>query len=569
MERGAPVGATTSSDPGNRRRYCAGSLVLAAVCTLSLVGCAVGPDYVPPQLEVPAHWSNRKHARPTAPTHLKEWWRRLRDPVLNALIDEAVAGNLNVATAMARVRESRASYRQIVAGLLPTISGRAAATRSSTGDVAVSPPNVPSLEATPGNSAGGVDQTGNFFRVGFDASWELDLFGANRRNAEAAWYGMEAAEKQLDAALLTLIGDVATAYVNARGHEARIALARRTAQAQRETAALTQTRFAAGAVSAVDLSNAEGLASSTEANIPAIEILHANALNRLGVLIGREPAAVVGLLRGGAPIPSPRLPIATGVPADILSSRPDVRLAERQLAEATARIGQAEAARYPNVSLTGNIITSGTKIGDLGKNSSIGWSFGPTLTVPIFNAGRLAAAVDVAGARRDQQFLAYRSIVLTALEEVENAILALVKGRIRGEKLAASVTSYREAATLSRSLYQGGSASFLNVLDAQRSLYGAEEALIQTRIAIATDYIALHKALGGGWDGMLDVSRPEIIDGNTAPHVPLPWNDSRRDLHGRGGGSSSSINYRDVRVHNSLPQRAPTQPRTSRRAGSS
>jgi outer membrane protein, multidrug efflux system len=500
----------------------ASSFILAAPIIVLLAGCAVGPDYTPVSLGMSASWRNKLPGS-VASSHPRRWWRSPRDPVLNALIESAVAGNLNVATAMARVREARANYRQVSGSLLPSVTGSSLARRTQAGAVPLGGAVGVEPASLPSGGDGGAGDISDLFQAGLDSSWELDLFGANRRNAEAAWYGIDAAEEQLDAALLTLIGDVALNYMNVRGHEARIALARRTARAQRETAELTRTKFEAGAASAVDLFNAEGLASGTEANIPPIEILHANAQHRLGILIGREPAAVVNLLKRAAPIPSPRLPIAAGIPADVLLSRPDVRLAERLLAQATARIGQAEAARYPSVRLAGNIATSGTKIGDLAKVSSIGWSFGPTLSVPVFNAGALAAAVDAAGARRDQQFLVYQSAVLTALEDVENAIVALARDQARIKKLTASVSSYREAATLSQSLYQAGSASFLNVLDAQRSLYAAEEALLQTRMAFAADYVALNKALGGGWDGGIDVSRPEITDANIGPHMPSPW----------------------------------------------
>jgi NodT family efflux transporter outer membrane factor (OMF) lipoprotein len=237
------------------------------------------------------------------------------------------------------------------------------------------------------------------------------------------------------------------------------------------------------------------------------------------VLTGRPPAALNERLKRGAPIPTPRLPLPTGIPADILLTRPDVRMAERQYAQYTAKVGQAEAARYPAISLTGNIDTSAFKVGDLGKNSTIGWSFGPTLSVPIFNAGQLKAAADVARAERDQYFIAYKTSVLSALEDVENAIVALRQERIRNSKLAASVKSYGEAANLERTLFKSGEAGLLDVLDAERSLYSAEDDLLQSRIAIATDYVALNKALGGGWDGTIDSAKPEVVDAKTGPRL--------------------------------------------------
>jgi NodT family efflux transporter outer membrane factor (OMF) lipoprotein len=467
-----------------------------------LSGCMVGPDYEKPRPALPAAWSDAGKAAPSRPPQLAEWWRRLNDPLLDELVAEAVAGNLDVAASKAKIREARASHRQSTGALFPSAGGFASATRNRSA-----------------SASSGPGDTYSQFQAGFDANWEIDLFGANRRAVEAARYGMDAAEEELRATLLTLIGDVAVSYVEARGYQARIALARRTAASQNESAALTRRKFEAGASAAVDVANASGQAASTAAAIPELESVYAQTVHRLSVLTGRPPAALAEHLRKHAPIPRPKLPIPTGVPADILLARPDVRMAERQYAQATAKIGQAEAARYPGVSLTGDIATSGLRIGDLGRSSSIGWSFGPALTVPVFNAGQLAAAVEVAQAQRDRYFIAYRASVLTALEDVENAIVALAQERIRNGRLASSVERYREAATLSRSLYEAGSASFLDLLTAERSLYSAEESLIQSRVSIAASYIALNKALGGGWNGHVDASTPEVADARTGPRL--------------------------------------------------
>ncbi|RLL74223.1 efflux transporter outer membrane subunit [Ochrobactrum soli] len=478
--------------------------VLATLCLVATVsGCVVGPDYQSPLINMPSNWGNKKQQKPAKPAELAEWWKRLNDPLLNAFVEEAVAGNLDVATAKARVREARATYRQSVGTLLPSLDGSASATRSRTG-----------------SSVSGTASTSSQFQSGLDASWEIDLFGANRRSVEAAKYGMDASEEDLRNTLVTLIGDVTTNYVEARGYQARAALARRTAASQRETATLTRNKFEAGASSAVDLSNASGQAASTEANIPDLEAAYAASVHRLSVLTGRAPAALAERMKKVKAIPKPKLPMPTGIPADILLSRPDVRLAERQYAQYTAKVGQAEAARYPGLSLTGDIATSATKIGDLGKSSSISWSFGPTLTVPIFNGGQLKAAVEMAQAQRDQYFIAYRSSILTGLEDVENAIVSLAQERIKSSKLATSARHYREAASLGRSLYQSGTQSFLDLLEAQRSLYSAEDSLIASQVLITTDYIALNKALGGGWSGAIEVSKPEVVDVNTGPRLP-------------------------------------------------
>lgn len=477
--------------------------VLSAVLLMTAVsGCVVGPDYQKPIVNMPFSWGNKAATKQEKPAQLAEWWKRFNDPLLNALVDESVEGSLTVATAKAKVREARASYRQSVSGLFPSADGTASATRSRTAG---------------GDS--GASSTSSLFKSGLDASWEADLFGANKRSVEAAKYGMDSAEEELRNTLLTLIGDVTTNYVEARGYQARIALAKRTAASQRKTAQLTRDKFEAGASSAVDLSNASGQAASTEAQIPDLESSYAQSVHRLSVLTGRAPSALADRMKPVKAIPKPKLPMPTGIPADILLTRPDVRLAERQYAQYTAKVGQAEAARYPSVSLTGSIATSGSQLGDLGKSSSISWSFGPSLSVPIFNAGKLKAAVEVAQAQRDQYFIAYRSSILTALEDVENAMVSLAQERIKSSKLSVSARHYREAASLARSLYQSGTTSFLDLLEADRSLYSAEDSLLSSQVAISTDYIALNKALGGGWSGAVEVAKPEIADTNTGPHL--------------------------------------------------
>lgn len=504
-QSGPATPSPAGDSPRRPLRAAVGSLALGVLTAVTLSACAVGPEYDTPAVTLPGHWGpTAKRAEP-AP-QLKAWWRRMGDPLLDALMAEAVAGNLDVATAKANVRAARASYRQQVGTLFPQVTGNASGTR--------------------GDSGGGVSPNGDItvsngygqYQAGLDASWEIDLFGANRRGVAAAAYNVDAVVNDLDAALLTLVGDVASYYADVRGYQAQIALARRTAASQKETEALTRRKLDAGAASAVDLANASGLVASTEANIPELEASLAAAIHRISVLTGQPPAALMLRLSRVKPIPTPRLPVPRGIPADVLTNRPDVRAAERQLGQTTALIGQAEANRYPSISITGNIDTTGSQLGNLGRASSISWAFGPTLTVPIFTGGQLKALVDVAEANRDVSFLAYRASVLTALEDVENASVSLSQQRLKTGKLTIAVTSYGEAARLSRTLYENGSTSFLDVLTAERSLYSAQTQLIQSRVATTKYYIALNKALGGGWDGVVDTSKPEVVDQNTGPH---------------------------------------------------
>lgn len=472
---------------------------------LLLGACSVGPDYVVPVLNLPLRWANAAESTslaraplpdaPAARPDLAEWWRSFHDPLLDALVEEAVAGNLDVTAARAAIREARASLRQRGALLAPEIDAGASATRTRSG-----------------GGSGGESRTRNNFRAGFDAGWELDLFGGNSRAVEAATRGLEVAENDLRATLLTLVGEVTDAYVQLRGYQARIALARRTAASQRATAALTRGLFDAGSASAMDLSRATAQAASTEAVIPALEAAYADTLHRLGMLLGQPPAALAARIDPVRPIPVPGPMPAAGVPADLLLARPDLRAAERQVAQATALIGQAEAQRYPSVSLSGTLSTSALRIGDLAKSSAISWSVGPSVSLPIFDAGERAAAVEGTQAQRDRYLALFRSAVLQALREVESALVALGQERIRAARLAEAANANREAAQLSRTLFRTGASGFLDVLDAERSLYSSEDALLVSRIAIDTDTIALHKALGGGWDGAIDTTTPDVVD---------------------------------------------------------
>lgn len=477
------------------------SLALLALGLLA-GGCVVGPDYRAPEPAVPGRYLNARSGPSVTAASLDGWWKRFGDPVLDALIAEAVGNNLDVEQAKARVRQARATRLQTAAALAPSVDGSAASTQSRTSA-----------------SASGANVSSNLYQAGFDASWELDLFGANRRSLEAATRGAEASEEDLRATLLTLVGDVAQNYIEARGYLARAALARRTAASQRETAELTRAKVDAGASSPVDLAKARALAASTQANVPTLESSFAKSAHRLGVLLGRGPEAVVARMRRDATIPAPRRPLPAGIPADVLRNRPDLRQAERKLAQATALIGQAEAALYPSVTLSGTLATSGVRVGDLANASSLAWSFGPSVSVPIFDAGRRRAAVAVEQALRDQSHAAYHGAILAALEDVENALVGLAQQRLRSGHLDTAARGYREAARLARIRYAGGSSSFLDVLDAERSLYDAEDNLLQSRILAATSFVALGKALGGGWAGEIDATSARVVDSETGPRL--------------------------------------------------
>ncbi|MGV1822380.1 efflux transporter outer membrane subunit [Agrobacterium tumefaciens] len=474
---------------------------LAALLSVTLIinGCTVGPDYKEPVMSLPALWT--KEGLPSKPPELAQWWKQLGDPMLDQLVADAVEGNLDVAAAKAKIREARAATKEDAGSLFPTLSAASAVDRlrnsSSSADASVS----------------------SQYQAGFDASWELDLFGGNKRALEAAKYAEDASQAQLRDTLVTLVGDVASYYVQARAYQELIDLGERSARSQRQTATLTRQQQQGGEASVVDVVKAEAQTAAIEADIPSYRIEYAKSVHRLGVLLGRAPLSLEAILARKGKIPLPPKAQSIGIPGDLLANRPDIRVAERQLAESTAGIGRAEANRYPSISLTGSIDSSATSFGDLGRNSTISWSLGPSINIPIFQGGRLRAAVDVAKAQRDQSFLEYQETVLSALEDVQNAIVSLNQSRLRRSKLTLSAAGYREAVKFSREIQNLGSGDLFAVLDAEKTLYSVEEDLIETKLDVARYYIALNKALGGGWDGVVDVSEPAVVDTNSQLRV--------------------------------------------------
>ncbi len=451
---------------------------------------AVGPDYHKPAIAIPAAWNG---AADRSPARLGGWWRGLRDPLLDRLVADGVSGGVDAAVAMARLRQARADFAAAGGALSPTLDAAGKYMRMSGPDVA---------------------------QLGLRPKWEIDLFGGARRGAEASYYGLQSAREQLCAALVVLAADIADNYVRLRGAQTRIAIARRNAASQRRTVALTETRLSAGAASALDLMNAETQAAATEAQIPALRIDYAGFLDRLALLTGRPAAELAPLLDKPRAVPAVPPRVAAGLPAALLQNRPDIRAAERDYAAATARIGQKQAALYPAVSLTGTIDASGQ--GGLARLSTVAWSFGPSVAIPIFQGGRLNAAVDAARAARDEKFADYRKAVLTALSEVENAAGALRQNRLRLAQLSRIEIRRRAIAALTLEQYAAGARGFSDVLTAQRNLLAAQTDLVQVRTDVASNYVALQKALGGGWDGPLDLHAGQVADGYDGPRLVRP-----------------------------------------------
>jgi outer membrane protein, multidrug efflux system len=424
-----------------------------------------------------------------------QWWEAFKDPTLSSLVEMAVRANLDLRQAEARVRQARAARGVAGAPLWPQVNSSAIYERSQ------------SSGATVGSSGGGAPAiTGagglrELFQVGLDASWELDIFGGTRRNLEAATADLRAAVEDHRDVLITLVGDVGTNYINLRGLQRQLAIARDNLKAQQHNAEITRKRFEAGFVGALDVANANAQVATTQAQIPVLESSARAAIYSLGVLLGQPPAALEKDLIREAPIPPTPMAIPVGLPSDLLRRRPDIRRTEAQLHAATARIGVATADLFPKFSLTGSFGFSSndlTKLGNLADSKF--WSFGPSITWPIFAGGRIYWNIKVQDALQEQALAAYEKTVLTALKDVETALVAYAKEQEHRNSLSEAVANNRRAVDLAMKLYVNGKTDFLNVLNAQRSLYITEDALAQSTRTVDTNLIALYKALGGGWE---------------------------------------------------------------------
>jgi NodT family efflux transporter outer membrane factor (OMF) lipoprotein len=345
----------------------------------------------------------------------------------------------------------------------------------------------------------GVSFENNVYQAGFDASWEIDVFGGKRRATEAAKAEVSAAEFGRRDTLVTLLAEVARNYVEGRGYQRRLAITKQNIAAQEDDLGITRDRFKHGLSSDLDVQQAATLLSTTRADVPTLEDSLQESVHALGVLLGQSPGALLVELSIVAPIPAAPPEVPVGLPSELILRRPDVQQAERQLAAATAQIGVATADLFPKFSLTGVAGWESVSASDWFAGASKMWSLGPTVQWNIFDAGRIRANIKVQNARQEQALANYEKTMLTSFQDVENALVAYAKEQVRRRALEAAVESSRESLRLADQLYVNGLTNFINVLDAERSLYQAQDALVQSDRAVILNLIKLYKALGGGW----------------------------------------------------------------------
>jgi multidrug efflux system outer membrane protein len=426
------------------------------------------------------------------PVEMARWWTTFNDPLLNSLVERAVKSNLDLRIAEARIREARASRAVVASGAWPTVDVSASYKRNRTSE------NALALGSLAPQGGGNLEQ--DLFKTGFDASWEIDVFGGVRRGVEAADATLAASVESRRDVLVTLLGDVAKNYIDLRGFQRRLAVARANLKAQQDTLELTRIRFQAGLTSDLEVAQAEAQASTTMAQIPTLESALKQAAYSLDLLLGLSPGALWNDLANETTIPSLPPEVLVGLPSDLLRRRPDIRFAERQLAASTAQIGAAMADLFPKFSLTGAAGLQSISASDWFTGRSRYWSIGPTISWPIFDAGRIRANIEVRNAQQEQSLTQYEKTVLAAFGDVEKSLVNYSREQARQQALTNAVASNRRAVEMANELYVRGLNDFLNVLDTQRSLYATENDLAQSEAAMASNLVALYKALGGGWE---------------------------------------------------------------------
>jgi NodT family efflux transporter outer membrane factor (OMF) lipoprotein len=463
--------------------------LVAAVTPLLLVvtltACTLGPNYKQPGLSIPDAWRTRAvEGLEQGQASAQTWWESLGDPLLVDLLQRAAVANLDLEIALGRIHEARASLRITRGQWSPEVDAQGNA-------------GAEELSETVFGPLGG--ETTESYSLGVGFSWELDVFGRIRRSVESAGAAFEASIEDYRDVLVVLMADLGFNYIDAITLQERIRLSEQNVEAQRESLQLTRDRFDAGLTSALDVAQAESNLANTEARIPQLETALAAALNRIAVLLGEHPGSLHDELVGERDIPCPPDEVVTGIPADVVRQRPDIRRAERQLASQTALIGVAKADLYPRFSLTGLLGLNAGDIGDLVGGDSVTWNVGLPAIWNLFDGGRRRGRVQVEAARTEQLLSSYKLTVLDALEEVENALVAYAQERTRRERLARAVAASQRSVELVRTQYLAGLTNFQNVLDSQRSLTDQQDRLAESEGLVINNLIALYQALGGGW----------------------------------------------------------------------
>lgn len=481
------------------------SATTVALATL-LSACTVGPSYRRPVLHTPGEFDSLPPERAAAPlsepqataADLSRWWTQLHDATLDSLVQHALAANLDLQAATLRVREAREQEVIAASAYYPGVALTGNAARlyfKSNPFAALGGGGSASGQPSSGSSS----TTANVYALGFDASWEADLFGGTRRSVEAARASTQAQVWQLADAEVSLTAEVANDYLTLRAAQARIAILRDSIKHQEELLVIVAARARTGFVTELDVNQQRTQLAATKALLPTLEAEENAMIHALGVLLGEEPGALMEELAKSAPLPSVPTTLPVGIPADLLRRRPDVRRAERQLAAATADIGVAVANLFPKVNLLALPTLATAAGGQLFTSRSFGYVTAGSITWPLFEGSKLLANVRISKARREEAYLAYRQAVLAAMQDAEDALTRYDAEQRRLIALRESQTAAASSLHIAEEQYRAGLVTFINVLTATSALLSAQDAVAQSEQALAQDLVSVYKALGGGW----------------------------------------------------------------------
>ena len=473
------------------------------VLLLLLSGCiTLGPDYTQPKVQEPMEWMEKDDPRiKSEPADLNRWWKVFDDPVLDDLVERAYQQNLSLQIAGIRILEARAQLGIAIGNIYPQTQNLAA-TYTVTG-----------LSENAANSSPLGDFNYTDLAVGFNAAWEIDLWGKFRRGIESSFANLEGSIANYDDVLVSLTADVARTYALIRTFEARLEVARENLRIQERTLQIVEAQLKGGLVTELDVQQAKNLVATTKASIPPLEAGVRLGQNALAILLGTLPGEMKEILRGPKPIPVAPAEVAVGIPADLLRRRPDIRLAERQVAAQSPLIGVAKADLYPHFSLFGTIGLSasdaamtaagfpgGSKLTDLFSSKSFEWFAGPSFTWDVLSYGRIKNRVRVEDARFQQLAVNYQNTVLKAAQEAEDALVSYVKAHAERNSWLEAVKASERSVEISLLQYKEGLVDYQRVLDAERSLASSQDALASSTGSVAVDLVAVYRALGGGWE---------------------------------------------------------------------
>jgi NodT family efflux transporter outer membrane factor (OMF) lipoprotein len=501
----------------NANQHSIREIVLMILACLVMAGCTMGPNFERPQSATPDVFERTQTAQaPSKPVQAQfdsDWWTQFNDPVLNGLEKQLADANLDVAAASARLLQSRAQRRVVGAAADPTLDAAASYDRERGSEngilslLGVTPTQTQSQSASGSAPTGVAPLPGskgspayNLYQFGFDASWEIDIWGRVRRSVEAATALSDASREDRNAILLSARAELARDYIDLRSTQALLQIARQNLEIAQDALKLTQVRARDGVTTDLDVSNASAQVENIESLIPTLQAHCETTINAIGVLLGEEPGALSQTLDAPRDVPGLPAQVPVGFPSELVQRRPDIRKAEAQLHAATASIGMAKADFYPRISLNGSAGFQSLQLSNLADWASGQFVVGPSITMPIFEGGRLKGTLQLREAQQQEAAIVYKQTVLQAWREVDDALVTYDAEQQRRDRLAQAVNMNERALSIARQRYKAGALDYLDVLNVQKQLLDAQSNLEQSQAAAATNLITLCKALGGGWE---------------------------------------------------------------------